>query len=219
MLQAQGLTKTYGRGDKAVRALDGVTLAARAGELVLVRGPSGCGKTTLLLVLGGLLAPDEGTVEIAGKNPFTLPSLERARLRASQIGFVFQQFYLVPYLSVRDNILCASLGLGGTVDEKQADRLIEGLNLVSRRKHLPGELSTGEKQRVALARAMFNRPPLLLADEPTGNLDEENASAVVASLRKYAEEGGTALMVTHDPRWEAQAHRIIRMEYGRIMNA
>jgi len=212
------LVRTYGQGDRAVRALDHVCLAADAGEFVVVRGPSGCGKTTLLLTLGGLLAPQGGRVELTGHDPYALSPQKRAELRATQVGFVFQQFYLVPYLSVRDNVLCAALAAGNADDpQRRSDELIEQMGLTSRRDHRPAELSTGEKQRTALARAMLNRPPLLLADEPTGNLDEASAQAVMDTLGQYAASGAAVVLVTHDPRWDRQAGRTVRMEYGRVV--
>ena len=218
VVTGSALVRTYGQSDRTVRALDNVSLAADAGEFVVVRGPSGCGKTTLLLTLGGLLAPHAGRVELAGQDPYALPARQRAKLRATKVGFVFQQFYLVPYLTVRENVLCAALGAGNAADaSRRADELIEQMGLAPRRDHRPGELSTGEKQRTALARAMLNRPPLLLADEPTGNLDETDARAVIDALERYAAAGAAVVLVTHDPRWDRQAARTVRMEYGRVV--
>ncbi|MCL5269223.1 MAG: ABC transporter ATP-binding protein [bacterium] len=195
-----------------------VSLSVDAGQFVLVRGASGCGKTTLLLTLGAMLAPDSGRVEVGGTDPYTLNDEARAGFRATRLGFVFQQFYLIPYLNVRENVACAAVkGTNGGGDGR-VEELIARFGLEGRLEHRPAELSTGEKQRVALARALLNRPRLVLADEPTGNLDEANAQTVVKALKDYAREDGAAvLMVTHDPRWEAAADRIVCMEYGRVL--
>ena len=216
MLAVSELAKTYRRAGNVVRALRDVTLEVPAGQFVLVCGPSGCGKTTLLLAAGALLAPDSGSVRIAGQNPYDLGAEQRAVFRADHIGFVFQQFCLVPYLSVRQNVQCASLAADRNDLSARADELIEQFKLTPRRDHLPSELSTGEKQRTALARALLNGPKVLLADEPTGNLDGDNGGIVVASLRSFADEGGGVLMVTHDRRWQDQADRVIHLEDGRV---
>ncbi len=216
MIFAKDLRKTYGRGDKQVRAINGVSLTVEAGEFAVVRGPSGCGKTTLMLALGGLLAPDDGTVQLDGHDPYNMPAGQRDAFRAANVGFVFQQFYLVPYLNARDNVL-APLVAGRVEDSHgRGEELIRRFNLEDRRNHYPAELSTGEKQRVAMARAMLKNPKFMLADEPTGNLDEENARIVVDALKDYARAGAAVVMVTHDPRWEGDGDSLIRLEYGRI---
>jgi ABC-type lipoprotein export system ATPase subunit len=196
-----------------------------------VQGASDCGKTTLLLMAGGLLRPDAGTVRVAGVEPYSLSSEGRARFRAATLGFVFQQFHLVPYLSVIDNVLVATLARDGSQPRteghstsaatarslRRADALLERFRLSHRRLHIPGELSSGEQQRVALARALMNEPQLLLADEPTGNLDRENADIVLGALREFATNGGSVLLVTHDDHAAARADHVVRMREGRIV--
>ncbi len=219
VLEIRGLHKTYRRRERSVCALKGVSLSLSAGEFLAVRGPSGCGKTTLLLTLGGLLRPDEGQILIESQDPYTLGPEDRARLRAEIIGFVFQQFHLVPYLNVRQNVLAASLGRPSADAGERADRLIERFGLTERVEHVPADLSTGECQRVALARAMLNRPKLLLADEPTGNLDDENARAVLEALAEFARDGGSVLLTTHDFAAARSAHRLREMKDGALLDS
>jgi len=218
VLAAENIVKTFRGPEAAVRALDGVSLHVNAGELLAVRGHSGCGKTTLLLALGGLMRPSSGRVLVDGEDPYALSPERRARLRGEKIGFVFQQFHLVPYLSVLENVLVPSLALRreGAVD--RARELIGQFGLEGRASHVPAELSVGEKQRAALARAVLNEPQLLLADEPTGNLDDRNAAAVLAYLTEFAERGGGVLLVGHDARGTERAHRVLEMESGRIVS-
>lgn len=215
-LKMKNVRKTYRKGERSVAALDGVTLGVGRGELVIVRGPSGSGKTTLLLTAGGLLEPDTGEVAVAGRYPCTLLPEERARLRAAEIGFVFQQFHLLPYLTVFDNVMIPSLALPREGSRERARELIEDFGLLGRADHLPGELSTGERQRTALARAMLNEPGLLLVDEPTGNLDPDNAALVMERLAAYAANGGAVLVVTHSEAAEKYASRIDRLIAGRL---
>jgi ABC-type lipoprotein export system ATPase subunit len=217
LLQLDHITKTYRSGPRTVRAVDDVSLSVDAGEFVAVAGPSGCGKTTLLLIAGGLLAPDSGTVTIAGENPYAAAADQRARFRAANVGFVFQQFHLVPYLTVLDNILAASMATRPTDAKQRAEELLAKFGLQSRAHHVPGELSTGERQRTALARALLNRPKLILADEPTGNLDRENAAVVLEHLREFADDGGAVLLVTHDEQALGYAKRVERIRDGRIV--
>jgi len=217
MLQLNHITKTYRSGPRTVRAVDDVTLSVNTGEFAAVAGPSGCGKTTLLLIAGGLLAPDAGDVTIAGENPYAVTADQRARFRAANVGFVFQQFHLVPYLTVLDNILAASMATRPTDAKQRAEELLAKFGLQSRAHHVPGELSTGERQRTALARALLNRPKLILADEPTGNLDRENAAVVLEHLREFADDGGAVLLVTHDEQALGYAKRVERIRDGRIV--
>ncbi len=212
----ENITKLYRGPNGAVRALEGVSLAVRAGEFVSVQGPSGCGKSTLLLAGGGLLACDEGRVLIDGQDPYAMSPNDRARYRARKVGFVFQQFHLVPYLSALDNVLAPTLAMASADARRRADELIEHFGLSHRMHHTPEELSTGERQRTALARALLHRPGLLLADEPTGNLDGDSARAVLAYLAEFAADGGAVLLVTHDERAAGYAHRIVRLEAGRL---
>lgn len=220
-LRLSGVTQVFDGRDGAVQAVDGVDLQLAAGDFTVVRGASGCGKTTLLLMAGGLLRPTAGEVTLAGQNLYALSGESRARFRASRIGFVFQQFYLIPYLSVLENVLAATLAVGGVPGddrESRARELLDNLQLGARLGHVPAELSTGEQQRVALARALLNAPALILADEPTGNLDEKNGAIVLESLRSFAASGGMVLMVTHDARAERYASCVRQMVQGRLVN-
>ena len=207
MLQIENLVKTFPGPDGPVAALQDVRLSVPAGGFVAVRGPSGCGKSTLLLAAGGLSAPDSGRVLLDGRDVYALPPSARASLRASMIGFVFQRFHLVPYLSVLDNVVSPSLAGPVPGAGARARELLERFGLSHRLGHLPGQLSTGERQRTALARALLNRPRLLLADEPTGNLDAENAGIVLQALCDFAAGGGAVLLATHDPDAAARAAR------------
>jgi len=216
MLKANDLVRTFRGPVGTVRALDGASLEVAAGEAVVVRGPSGCGKTTLLLTVGALLRPAEGTVVIKGRNPYELPSEERARLRADLVGFMFQQFHLIPYLTVMENVLTPALAGGRPDARERAQEVVARLGLAGRARHVPAELSVGERQRTALARALMNRPRLLLADEPTGNLDDANAELVLRCLAELAESGSAVLIVAHDARARQYARRILEMDAGKI---
>jgi putative ABC transport system ATP-binding protein len=221
LLRLDGVCREYGPsgGGAAVRALDGVSLELAAGMVLCVRGPSGCGKTTLLLTAGTLLAPTAGSVTLGGTEPYRLSPDARAAFRGRHVGFVFQQFHLVPYLTVRDNVLAPTLAAGSLTPEAargRAEELLAEFGLTERADHTPHALSSGERQRCALARALFNRPRLLLADEPTGNLDPDNAATVLAALRRFAADGGGVLLVTHDDTAAAAADRIIWMRAGRF---
>lgn len=192
--------KSYHRGSQTIDVLRGVDVDLQPGGFGAIQGPSGCGKSTLLLVLGGLLRPDSGTVHVADKAIYEMSADQRTRFRAQHIGFIFQQFHLVPYLNVEKNVLAAAMGVGGVTSDirRRANELIEQFGLTERRKHAPGQLSTGERQRAALARALLNQPSILLADEPTGNLDPENTEIVLNELNRFAANGGSVLLVTHD---------------------
>jgi ABC-type lipoprotein export system ATPase subunit len=216
-LELQQLSRTYAGPTGPVKALDQVSLSLDAGEFVAVQGSSGCGKTTLLLTAGGLLQPTSGTVVIAGQDPYALSPEARAKFRAAHVGFVFQQFHLVPYLNVLDNVLAPSLALPSPDARQRAGKLIERFGITHRISHVPSELSTGERQRVALARALLNNPKVLLADEPTGNLDPDNARTVIEHLKEFANEGGAVLIVTHDAAIAAQAQRIFRIQAGKTV--
>ena len=219
VLSIHNVSKSYTRRDGSVRALRDVSLEVDEGRFVVVHGPSGSGKTTLLLSAGGLLAPDDGQVTIDSRDVYDLSADRRAELRAAAVGFVFQQFHLIGYLSVLDNVLVPALAGGLHAAENRARELIERLGLSGRAGHLPGELSTGERQRTALARAMLREPRLLLADEPTGNLDEDNAGVVMESLAQFAADGGAVLLVTHDRAAESYAHHAIRLSDGYLSEA
>ena len=213
------LYKTYTKENREIRAVVDFSLELRGGEITAVCGPSGCGKTSLLLLAGGLLTPDSGRVIAGGTDIAGLSTNSKALWRASFCGFVFQQYHLVPYLTVYENILAAELALGQDKKRRErADELCSLLGLDDRKKHFPGELSAGEKQRTALARALFTNPPLLFADEITGNLDDPNVDLVLGLLTKYCSGGGSVLMVTHDSKAAAAAGRIVQMEKGKIAN-
>jgi ABC-type lipoprotein export system ATPase subunit len=220
LLHLESLCKTYLTNGRSIDALKDVSLQIDSGQFCALRGKSGCGKSTLLLAAGGLLRPDRGRVLIDGHDLYSMSTNQRAVFRASNVGFVFQQFHLVPYLSVLDNVLTASLGsVSGQVGVLRARALemIERVGLTHRIKHRPAQLSTGERQRTAIARALLNQPRLLLADEPTGNLDEENAGIVLRHLDQFAKEGGTVLLVTHDSRAAGLAQLALNMAEGRLI--
>ena len=212
LIEIAALRKEYG---PSVVALDGVSLRVQAGEWVAVMGPSGSGKTTLLNILGCLDSPTSGQVLIAGTDVSRLSHSERTRFRAEQVGFIFQQFHLIPYLSALENVLMAQF-FHSMTDEGQARQALERVGIGDRLQHLPSELSGGEQQRVAIARALINEPSLLLADEPTGNLDAANEEIVMELFRELHAEGHTILMVTHDPAIGRMADRRIILEHGRI---
>jgi putative ABC transport system ATP-binding protein len=216
MLTLDRVSKTYRKGRTAVEAMQAVSLRVAPGEFVAVMGPSGCGKSTLLLASGTLLSPDAGTVRIRETDPYALAPNRRAAFRAGHVGFLFQQFHLIPYLSARDNVLVAAVSLAGPQARRRADELLERFGLRARAAHVPSELSVGERQRIGLARALLAQPPLLLADEPTGNLDEASGQIVLEALAQFAVQGGAVLMVTHDPRAAALAARVVRMDRGRL---
>ncbi len=198
MLKFDNVTKTFNGPQGEVTALKNVSFSVNPGEVVAVRGPSGCGKSTLLLTAGTLLRPTKGSVAIGNADPYALTPDGRSSLRAESIGFVFQQFHLVPYLSVADNVLLPSVVKKSDEANARAQELLARFGLEHRAHHVPAQLSIGERQRTALARALFNDPKLLLADEPTGNLDPENGEIVLHALKTFAEEGGAVLLVTHD---------------------
>jgi ABC-type lipoprotein export system ATPase subunit len=215
LLDIRNVGKTFRGRHQDVCALDEVSLSVDAGQFVGVQGPSGCGKTTLLLIAGGLLSPDGGEVVVDGQNPYQLSPDARAKFRADHIGFVFQQFHLVPYLSVLDNVLAASIATNLADADSRARELIAHFSLEHRLHHVPSRLSTGERQRTALARALLNRPKVLLADEPTGNLDRESADVVLKHLAEFAREGAV-LLVAHDTHALEFAHRVAQIRDGKL---
>ena len=219
ILMAKNLSKSYGHGHTQVHAVNNVSLNIQQGELVLIMGPSGSGKTTLLSMLGGLLHPTYGTIEIDGIDITALTESRLPKIRALKVGFVFQAFNLLDALTVEENILFpAQLKPDGISQAKEtATQLINQLGLEPRRKALPKTLSGGEKQRVAIARALINEPKLLLADEPTGNLDSQTGQDVMMILHDIARDRGySVVMVTHDPRVEDIADRILWLEDGEL---
>jgi len=219
LLEVRNLTKTFGSGHTEVRAVNDVSLDVRRGELILVMGPSGSGKTTLISMLGTLLKPSAGRIVLDGIDVTVLDESALSGIRARRIGFVFQAFNLMEALTVEENILFpAQLAPGGTAGARaRAAGLLERLGLAARRHARPPTLSGGEKQRVAIARALINQPPLILADEPTGNLDSQSGQEVAMILHDVARDAGCAvILVTHDPRVEEIADRILWLEDGAL---
>ena len=217
MIRCDEVTKIFCKNGSEVTSLDRFTAKVAEGEFVAVRGASGSGKTTLLLTLGGMQRPSDGSVQLAGRDLYALSPAERARLRSSEIGFVFQMFHLVPYLDLLGNVLLACPGKPSAEVRQRASGLMDELGLADRASHRPGELSAGERQRLAVARALLNRPKLILADEPTGNLDPENAAEVIRHLAEFHRGGGTVVLVTHGSAADAHADRTLRLEQGRLV--
>ena len=217
MLICESLSKHYRSGKGTVRSLDRVDLKVDRGDFLVIKGHSGSGKTTMLLALGAMLHPTEGRVMFDGKSLYDLPQNERARIRARSIGFVFQMFHLIPYLSVVDNALTAVENPSATESVQRSKALLRELGLGDRLEHFPHQLSAGEKQRAALARAMMPNPDVILADEPTGNLDPENALEVCRHLKKFQEKGGTVVFVTHGDAASSFATRTISLNNGRLL--
>ena len=219
MIEVRDLKKTYHVGEVDVHALRGVNLSVGRGEFVAVIGPSGSGKSTLFHILGGLTPPTSGTVHIDGQDLLGMTDAGRTELRKKHVGFVFQKYNLLPTLSAADNIAIAR-DIAGRPRESDAafDQILKLLGLEGRLHHKPRALSGGEQQRVAIARAIVNHPAILLADEPTGNLDTENSQAVLGVLRDLNTRlGQTILMITHNPEAAAYGHRIVHMQDGRLL--
>jgi len=218
ILQTKHITKVYRNNGNDVHALCGVDLAVRPGELVAVMGPSGSGKSTLLHILGGLDSPTSGEVFLAGQRIDLMREARRAILRRKQVGFVFQAFNLISNLSVGDNVELPAMIAGSSANQARLRReeLLADLGVEAKYHNIPAQLSGGEKQRVALARALVNQPAILLADEPTGNLDSRSATDVLRLLRQTHAQGQTILIVTHDPKVASIAQRVIFMRDGRI---
>ena len=214
LVQVDNLRKEFGN----VRALDGVSFRVDAGEWIAIMGPSGSGKTTLINILGGLDTPTAGQAIVDGTDVARLDEAGLTRFRAEKIGFIFQQFHLVPYLTAVENVMLAQY-FHSTTDEKEAQKALERVSLGDRIEHLPTQLSGGEQQRVAVARALINHPKLILADEPTGNLDEANEEIVLSLLRELHSEGHTILMVTHAATIGRLADRRIEFAHGHLVQA
>lgn len=217
MITCTDISKIYQMKGTIVKAIDQVSLTINAGEFVALRGASGCGKSSLLLTIGGMIKPTTGSVDINGQDIYATNGKERAKFRGQNIGFIFQAFHLIPYLNVLDNILVADI-YNSKKSADKAEELIERFHLTLRKHHKPNELSTGEKQRVALARAFLNSPPIILADEPTGNLDPENSTIVLNHLKEYQSTGATIILVTHQNNHEGYTNRTIIMDHGKIKN-
>ena len=220
MLRMENVSKKYRHRGQIVTALDGADLSISKGDFVAVVGPSGSGKSTLLLMLGGMLSPSSGRVLLEGESIYDLKSDQRARLRKKKIGFVFQTFNLVTYLSALENVQIP-LYLAGLDGDAQSDRatfLLDRVGLADRLHHKPCELSVGQQQRVALARMLANDPAVILADEPTGNLDPETTQHVIKFFEDVNQEGRTIVMVTHDPRAAEKAKNTLRLTNGAIIS-
>ena len=218
ILQAQGLKKIYGSGDNAVHALDGVDLRVEKGEFVAIVGTSGSGKSTLLHMLGGLDRPTEGTVTVDGQEIFALKEEALTIFRRRKIGFVFQAFNLVPVLNVYENIVLPIELDGGKINKAFIGQIVQTLGLEKKLDALPGQLSGGQQQRVAIARALATAPAIILADEPTGNLDSKTSQDVLSLLKVTSQKfAQTIVMITHNEEIAQLADRIIRIEDGRIV--
>ncbi len=211
LVEIESLSRRFG----SLLALDDLSLAIDEGEWVAVTGPSGSGKTTLLNVLAGLDRPSAGRVRVGGLDLSGLPIRDRARYRQQTVGLVFQQFHLIPYLDALENVMLAQY-VHSTTDRGEAEEALHRVGLAERLDHLPSQLSGGEQQRVCIARALINQPPLILADEPTGNLDAVNEAVVMTLLADLHSRGHTLVLVTHDPSIAARAGREIRLEHGRL---
>ena len=218
IVQCAGVTKEYKLPAETIHALRGVDLTVEEGEFVALMGPSGSGKTTLLNILGTMDTPTAGVCHVAGKDLLKLNDEGRRRFRRDELGFIFQEFHLVPTLTALENIMLPGLFGGSRISRSDGEKLLEAVGLGDRGTHLPRALSGGQRQRVAVARALSHSPRLLLADEPTGNLDSDTGLGLMALFRRLSEEQGlTVLMVTHDRTMADRADRIVQMRDGRVV--
>ena len=218
ILKVENLSKVYGLGEGEVRALDGVSFSVPKGQFLAIIGPSGSGKSTLLHILGGVDRPTSGKVFLEDQDVFAQDEDHLAVFRRRQVGLIYQFYNLIPVLNVTENITLPVLLDGRKVDQNRLEELIRELNLTGREKHLPNQLSGGQQQRVSIGRALMNSPALLLADEPTGNLDSQNSQEIVALLKKANRQyGQTLIVITHDESIALQADRIIAIEDGKIV--
>ena len=222
MIEIKNVTKSYEMGGEHVLALDGVNLTVEEGDFLAVTGPSGSGKSTLLFTMGGLLTPTKGAVSVRDTDIYGLHPRERARFRRENVGFIFQTFELLPYLTALENVMLP-LSIAGIDSVEQRERAREGLSrvgLAKRAGHKPSELSGGEQQRVSIARGIVNEPDILLADEPTGNLDRKTGDGIIDLLRGLNErDGQTIVIVTHDTSKTEEANRVINMIDGRVVTS
>jgi putative ABC transport system ATP-binding protein len=219
VVKLENVVKTYGEGDTQVRALKGMDLSINKGEFVTIVGASGSGKSTLLHILGGLDHPTSGNVIIGGENIYHLKDNELSIFRRRNIGFIFQFFNLIPVLNVQENISLPTLLDNEQVDEQYLNEIIQILGLQERRNHLPSELSGGQQQRVSIGRSLMNKPEIILADEPTGNLDTKNTKEVLTLLKETAKKyNQTVILITHDPSIASNSDRIITVEDGMIIS-
>ena len=217
ILEVTNLCKTYGKGDTMVKALDNVSLSVEKGEFVAIIGPSGSGKSTLLHILGGVDVPTKGSVVINQTDISNLDETALAIFRRRQIGLIYQFYNLIPILTVQENLTLPLLLDGRKPDEKQISTLVKRLGLENRLDHLPNQLSGGQQQRVSIGRALVNNPALMLADEPTGNLDSENSKEIISLLRQFNKDfNQTVIIITHDEKIANSADRVITIEDGKI---
>lgn len=217
IMRVENLTKVYGKGENEVRALDGVSFSVEKGEFVAVIGPSGSGKSTLLHILGGVDRPTGGKVFMDGKDVYAQNEEQLAIFRRRQVGLIYQFYNLIPVLNVTENITLPVLMDGQKVNQNRLAELMTTLNLTGRENHLPNQLSGGQQQRVSIGRALMNAPAVVLADEPTGNLDSKNSQEIVELLKMSNKKyGQTLVIITHDENIALQAHRVIAIEDGRI---
>mgnify|MGYP002518671183 CR=1 FL=1 len=218
VIEMKGICKEFQAGDSRVRALNGVSVTVNKGEFVAIIGRSGSGKSTLMNILGCLDLPTRGEYFLGGEAVLKLPSYRLSALRNRQIGFVFQSFHLLPTLTALENVELplSYAGFRQTERRARAKEVLERVGLSDRMEHYPSQMSGGQQQRVAIARAIAVRPPLLLADEPTGNLDEESGRAVMSLLHRLHQEGTTVVLITHDPSVAAQAERRLQMREGQL---
>lgn len=219
ILKAENLTKTYGKGESAVRALDGVSLDVKKGEFVAIIGQSGSGKSTLLHILGAMDYPDSGTLTVDGTDVFSLNDDKLAEYRRRKVGFVFQFFNLLPVMTARENILIPLSLDGKNADEDYLNDLAQTMGIDDRLSHYPHQLSGGQQQRVAIARAMIAKPSVILADEPTGNLDSASGTEILSLLKRTMQKyGQTLILITHDSSVASKADRIISIRDGKLEN-
>lgn len=217
ILEVTNLCKTYGKGDTMVKALDNVSFSVEKGEFLAIIGPSGSGKSTLLHILGGVDVPTSGSVVINQTDISNLDETALAIFRRRQIGLIYQFYNLIPILTVQENLTLPLLLDGRKPDKKQIDTLVKRLRLENRLDHLPNQLSGGQQQRVSIGRALVNNPALMLADEPTGNLDSENSKEIISLLRQFNKEfNQTVIIITHDEKIANSADRVITIEDGKI---
>lgn len=217
ILEVTNLCKTYGKGDTMVKALDNVSFSVEKGEFLAIIGPSGSGKSTLLHILGGVDVPTSGSVVINQTDISNLDETALAIFRRRQIGLIYQFYNLIPILTVQENLTLPLLLDGRNPDKKQIDTLVKRLGLENRLDHLPNQLSGGQQQRVSIGRALVNNPALMLADEPTGNLDSENSKEIISLLRQFNKEfNQTVIIITHDEKIANSADRVITIEDGKI---
>ena len=219
LLATRDLARDYAMGRDQVHAVRGVTLEVDEGDWVAIVGPSGCGKSTLLYLLGAIDRPDAGSVVLRGRDVAEMRDREATRFRLLHVGFVFQRFYLMPTLSARENVELpmSEAGVGRAERRQRADELLAYVGLAARGRHRPSELSGGEQQRVAIARALANRPAILLADEPTGELDAATGAEVIALFDRLNRDGTTIVVVTHDEELAQATRRVVHMKDGRIV--